>query len=239
MVLIDRYNHSVTESFFVHKKNKSYNSRKVWYNRKTPRLKRKVKQLINYAYENKKPNERFYFATITTQQQKRNVSDKECYLDLRRWIKNKPINYVNVAERQRNGDLHFHLFIVSSKDFDIQTEVKRLANIFGVEAHPAIFDIKRIKNIGTVIGYITKYVTKQGRDYSSLFTCRTFSYSQRLSNEYKKNAYKSTIKTTTDLIKSYPHLFVEKYRNDFNIVYEYNIDIWKVAQQFKAKSLRL
>lgn len=238
MITIDRYTHSVTEYFELKKYNTTYNKRTKWYNRKTYKSASKAKRLISYMYENKTPKERLYFVTITTCQHKNNLTDKQLSNYIYLWLKNRGLQYVNVAERQQNGDIHFHLVIKSTKDFDFKIETKKLATYFNVEYHPALFDVKRVKDQRKLASYITKYITKEKKEFSSLFTTRIFRFSQNLTKDYKKNAYKSTFKVPSSLIESYQHLFVSKYKNDFTTIYEYNLDIWKVAQSEKSKFLK-
>jgi hypothetical protein len=266
-VVIDRYCHSVVASSGITRKNPEPGKRKRYYNRKSPRTIKKLTQLINLFYENRqKQNYRIYWATITTLQHKTLQTDRELYYNFKLWQQHRNERYICIAERQRDtGDLHFHLITERKSDYNFKEEVKRLAGYFGVESHPALFDVSRIYNVKTLVCYIAKYVRKplpsylrmceqyaaeeqaaiaEGRKpkhkayYSSLFQCRTFSVSGDLSKQYKEKHYSFRIAVSRQFIQFAGHLLRVKYQTDFFTVYEYDVKIWQMAQEFKSHVLK-
>lgn len=105
---------------------------------------------------------------------------------IRSWRKDdKDINYLWIAERQQNGNVHFH--ILSSRRYDIEKENNRWIRVqynaglkfrddcgFEIERweiecliksgtlkkHLNPFDVKPVKTQSGIISYLTKYVTK-------------------------------------------------------------------------------
>jgi len=235
MIKIDRYLHSIVEIIPTNHKNKKRPERKRSYFIKTPRSKKVIKQLTNYLYESKKQNEYLYFITITTKQHESKFTDKQLFSQIGLWLKNRGCQYICVCERQKfTGDLHFHIVIRQKQNFYIQKEILYLSRLFNIKPHPALFDVKKIYKISQILGYITKYITKKG-DYSSMFNCRTFSISKGLRKEYKENAYKSTFIISREFKLSNKQLFVEKYKTDYFIVYQFSYDIWKLASRYKTE----
>jgi len=218
---------------------------KKWYNRKTPLTHKKCKQFITHLYESKKPNERFYFITLTTKQHETGFTDSECNYKFGLWAKNRTnFQYVCIVERQRDtGDIHYHLVARTTKDFDIRGEVSKCAKLFNVEYHPALFDVSRVTNIQALTNYLRKYFTKAGTKfndkkppYSSLFKCRTLLVSKGVAKSFKTNAYKSIVKVDNSCFVNYQHLLVEKFKDDFFTIYQYNLDIWKIACEFRKNN---
>lgn len=251
-VKIDRYCSSVVQAYDK-KRNKIKHKRKRAFNKKTLRGAKRVKQLINYMYETAtKKYHRMYFVTITTMQHRTNKSDLQLSYDLRKWFKNRgsEFQYVNVLERQRNTeDIHYHIIIRATIDFDIKRECDKLGKLLGTNSHPALFDVKRLTNVRTVVAYINKYVSKgcntlecrplseEKPQYSSLFYCRTWNASRGITRAYRENAHHSVISITNDDLELYKHLFVEKFKSDFFRTFEYNSDIWALARLIHKRRL--
>jgi len=106
--------------------------------------------------------------------------------------------YISTVERQRNGDLHFHLILSYDKLFDFKTEINYFSQRFKTIYHPALFDAEYIlcdsnRSMVRVVNYVANYTTKS-TEYSSLFFCRTFSISKKLREVYKKNAYEINVR---------------------------------------------
>lgn len=255
---IDRLNASV---LFIPEKsavNTVKHARKKWYNRKTPRGAKVVKTMINYLHETKTDKESLFFVTITTQQHKNGLTDMELWHRVGRWLKGRELPYVCTVERQTHGfngstpteDLHFHICVRASSKFDIPHELGRLAKYFQVEKHPALLDIKRVQSVGGLVGYITKYVTKQptGKkfgDCSSLFSCRTFSVSNTLRRSYKRTAwdYVRRVQGSTNCIgflnecgglTPSTDLNGNVIKNKFFGSFKYSPEIWQVAKKYST-----
>jgi len=245
-VKIDRYCASVVQAYDK-PRNKLKHTRKRFFNKKSLRGAKRVKQLINYLYETSTKNyHRMYFVTITTMQHRTGKSDLQLSADLRKWFKNRgpEFQYVCVLERQRvTEDVHYHIVIRNTVDFDIKRECNKLGKLLGTNSHPALFDVKKLTNIRTVISYINKYVTKgcnplacrpikegEKPQYSSIFYCRTFNASRGLTKSYRENAHQSVITIGNDDLESYKHLFVEKFKSEYFRTFIYNSDIWALAR---------
>ncbi|MCJ7449697.1 MAG: hypothetical protein MUO72_18640 [Bacteroidales bacterium] len=135
------------------------------------------------------------------------LSDEICYKIFNTWLTRCRTNcslksYLWIAERQKNGTIHFHMltndympiikvngFMASclaserEKGVDVLKEIKT-ENYNGV-------DVKKVdKNRKSLIGYLTKYITKNdiefshlpwhcSRDVSRLFTSINFDSSER------------------------------------------------------------
>lgn len=218
---------------------------KKWYNKKSHLTHKKCKEFISHLYESKKSNQRFYFITLTTKQHETGFTDAELNHKFGLWTKNRSdFQYVCILERQRNtGDIHYHLVARTSKDFDIRGEVRKCARLFRVEYHPALFDVSRVTNIQALTNYLRKYFTKVGTKfndkkppYSSLFKCRTLLVSKGIAKSFKANAYKSIIKVGNECFANYQHLLVEKFKDDFFTIYQYKLDIWVIACDYRKKN---
>lgn len=251
------------EALLLARKNTTF----MEYNKKSPRTVKKLTQIINLFYESRRKHFTFYWVTLTTVQHKTNKTDSQLYYGVKLWLQHKRVRYVCVAERQRNtGDLHFHLIIEQKDIFKIKEEQNRIADVFGVMSHPALFDVKRIRNVSTLISYLAKYVRKplptqavlqkqfdrqgtknpsSGKEYkfsppySSLFQCRTFSYSGDIGKTYKSEHHRFRIEVSAEIKEDYPYLFKPKYSTEFFTVYDYSIDLWNLCQQYKSKILKI
>lgn len=254
-------------------------TRKTPYNKKSPRTIKKLTELINLMYETRQKDKRFYWVTLTTLQHKTGKSDKDLFYSLKKFIQHRGVEYICVAERQRDNwqdceslpdgfkcraDLHFHLIIQQTQDFDIQKEIQRCAEVFGVEYSTHLFNVKRVFDAKQLVGYISKYVrkscpsmdiierswqnhgkpykcpktgkqkeSKKIQPYSSLFECRTFSYSGSLGKRYKEK-YSTFVHTIdANVMPEIPSMLVEKYVHPFFTVYKWNDDIWNFLKGYK------
>lgn len=163
-----------------------------------------------YAFSRLEKSKRFFaFYSISFP---KGMSDETGYKLFNTWLtrcrrKQGLKSYLWVAERQKNGTIHFHLltndymkigivngFMASS----LATEKKR-GNEALKEVNTAIYngvDVKRVKNgRKSLIGYLTKYVTKNeiefyrlpwhcSRDVSRLFTSINFEETPEEEDKY-------------------------------------------------------
>jgi len=178
-------------------------------------------------------------------QHRTGATDKELYYKLMLWLKNRSIEYVCVAERQRgnikNGsDLHFHLLIESDQKFEIGVELSRWARLLSVPPHPALFDCKRVLNEKAVVSYLSKYLSKKQYAYSSLFHCRTFSISKRLRKRYKELAenYITLLNQDSDV----RHFLTSErmeilHRSNFFVTLRYSPELSKTAKAIRQKTI--
>ena len=260
MITIDRINQSVVSVLDNKNKNTTYHPRKRWYNKKTPKSAKRVKTMINFIYDIKKKDEHLFFVTITTCQHKSNFTDKQLFSKIGLWLRYQGVHYVSTVERQKDTtDLHFHLIILAKKKYSFVPELKKLSKYFNVDYHPALFDVKKIHSINTVIGYITKYVTKDNKKYSSIFQCRTFSVANKTSKLFKTVAdnYVIKIQARTEIsgsTKNFSNFLKEIKKNlgglqllynqdgsikgnDFFRCYKYSSELWEIANKYKVNHL--
>jgi hypothetical protein len=234
--IIDRYNETVVFYPFRpnHPKGKTI-KRKRDYNEKNPRTAKRVKTLIRFLYEKKRIGEKCIFVTITTCQHKNGFTDAECFRRIYLWLKNRKVNYVLIAERQNQNtnDIHFHIILTQFGYFDIQSEVSRIAKLFEVSEHPALFDVSKIRGIGTLRKYITKYFTKRPKK-PELFKCRTWSSTLDLRRRYKKFALSNVVRCSDDFIlANYSHFTHKKVLNEYCVLYKFTISLFKRAAEFR------
>jgi len=229
-------------------------SNKKWYNKKSLRTAKKIKTLINFMhYENerKQQKDELFFITVTTKQHESGLSDKELNAAIGRWLKGRNFtDYVCVLERQTGGtggkfgqpteDIHYHIVLQYSegtKLFDFKHELGRLSKLFRIPAHPALLDVKRIRNIQQVVGYIRKYVTKDNKKCSSLFLCRTLLVSKRLNKRYKNLAsdYVTRLsKETGVMIFLKQHKLELLHKKDFFACYKYSDYLYTEAKRIRG-----
>jgi len=259
-LVINRYLKNIVSftDYTSEQRKKSYAVRSCWYNRKTKKTINKITELINLFYEFRRKNKKFYWVTITTCQTGSNTgerySTRYCHTDghlfylLKLWLQHEQdTEYICVAERQRSTqDLHYHLIIERGEDFNIPHEVKRLSELFETEISPSLFEVRRVYNPRTLSMYLRKYVTKKHgkydyrkdhdlkHAYSSLFTCRTFSCSGRLSKLYKEMGYEFKHNLNPDVIAKNPQEFKKICEHKYVSIYDFNVNQWnKVYNQYK------
>lgn len=213
-----------------------YQKTKRWYNRKNTRAKVKIAlyaaAAIDYASVQ---NLSYYFLTLTTRQHQTGAADVQLWKKFGYFCNQilKAIN-ITVVERQRNtGDLHFHSILLHNK-IDIQLACTTWCEILGLPFNPAALDIKQIEtnNIQNVLHYVNSYMVKKG-DYESLFQCRTFNVSRKLSTYYKQNADRYICK----IPKEVAHLYIDEFKliksTDFFNVFEFNQNVWSHLQHIR------
>jgi len=186
------------------------------FNIKTPRAVKRIRNLINFMYEQRSKTSQFFFVTITTKQHETGKSDRELYNRIGLWFKNrKELDYVCTVERQTTTysviskpwfwvesnrvwygqytglqpteDLHFHCVIC-----------KRDGKIFNIN--------RELRKLGKLLGTknhpalfdvkrvsdpkrLAFYISKyitKQGNQSSLFWCRTWSASKALRTSYKE-----------------------------------------------------
>lgn len=175
------------------KRNTEYHGKKPDFKGfvKSTRANKKIKRLTNFMYETK-GDKRFYFVTVTTQQHKSGLSDLELYRAFGLWLKRqKGSQYVCICERQKTTrDLHFHVLLCTDKrkPWSYAKEIRYLADKFNAIPHPALFDVKEVRERGAVGAYLRKYFTKGAN--TDIFGCRTFSYSLSLARDFREQADK-------------------------------------------------
>lgn len=244
-----------------------YQSSKKWYNKKSFRTIKKLTELINLIYEKRDKQKQFYWVTLTTIQHKTGKSDKELFYALKLYLQHRRVSYICVAERQRQtGDLHFHLIVEQKADFDIRREQRRLALLFSTLEHPALYDVKRVFNVKQLVSYISKYVRKSTptwetlnrkytewaakaetnknghlkpfkAPYSSLFQCRTFTYSGDIGKRYKECYHEFSQQLPNSVFAEYSHFFTQKYKAEFYSVYEWSNELWQLACHLRKERL--
>lgn len=184
-LVLNRYTKSVVRYRIPHSRKPPMRStgRKKLFNKKTPRTVKKLTELINLFYETRDKSKSFYWVTLTTLQHQTGKSDKELWYALKKFIQHRGVSYICVAERQRDNtglgcsiqskdfklesDLHFHLIVEQSYDFNIQKEVQTWVNYLGLNekfkgtSNPTnTFNVRRVTNTETLALYIAKYVRK-------------------------------------------------------------------------------
>lgn len=237
-VKINRLCKSITASTQYNQVNKGGRKKnEKGYYKKSFASAKKINMLCNVFYESRDKQKKFIWTTITTCQHKTGLTDKELIYRLKLWLQHQSIRYINVVERQREtGDVHFHLIIEKEKYFDIKVELYKLARLFECESHPALFEVKAIKNVKMIISYIRKYVTKKGQKptnekplYSSLFKCRTLSYSQGINKLFKQNYSHYVIELPYTAIQLLNLELLHK--SDFFCTYKYSVEKWNLAHK--------
>lgn len=136
---------------------------------------------------------------------------QKCLQDyIRNWRKDygQQLNYIYVAERQRNGNVHFHI-LTSNKFFDIKKENNRWVRVqynnglkFFYKGQPVPradieamidqdylsdilnpFDVNAVYDRHGVVNYVSRYVTKK-KNVDEFFDFRPWGCSQRVSKLY-------------------------------------------------------
>lgn len=197
------------------------------------------------------------FITLTTQQSKSFfgmcLTDSELMQQVGILLRNKKFfgdYYICVCERQRDtNDLHFHILTYyKSKTFvDYKKLKEEVSYRFGAICHPALLQFDWLDNntkgvaryISKLSSYVSKESSKDNAPYSSLFTCRTYSISNKLSKVWKSVANQYTCSVTTDFLVHYKHQLVENFVTPYFTIYKLSPYIWHVAQQYRLNVSRL
>ena len=182
--LIQQGNHS--NQFGTASGNKQYTGVLTAYARK--RLKRAIQLLVASAKEKEAPNFKtgklfkfkVNFVTFTLPCPQGNVTDREIKKRcLDNWIKRarrkyKLNNYVWRAERQKNGNLHFHMITDTWIHYEkIRNDWNDLLNHFGYidtfeqkhgHRNPNSTDVHAVWKVKNLSQYFIKYMTKGGEE---------------------------------------------------------------------------
>jgi len=175
-----RNNHS-----FTREKKESYTGKLTTFSKK--KLKRAIGLMVEVAKDkeatNFKTNKTFRFKinfiTFTLPAPQGNVDDKTIKTCLNNWIKrarrkHKLCSYVWRAERQANGNIHFHMitdtyihFRVVRDDWNEVLKPTGLIDKFKAKHHhenPNSTDIHAVWKVKNLVQYFVKYMSKEHKD---------------------------------------------------------------------------
>ena len=140
-----------------------------------------------------------YFFTGTFDPKKWNSKNfQEIYKPLRRFLQNKGIKYILVAELHQSGAIHFHGVFNETvepylENFDLTKKLpKRIRDgilkedrkLFNFPSYAKRFgwvSIEKIRNLDAVACYVSKYITKSFEDEKNRISYRRFFASKDLS----------------------------------------------------------
>lgn len=143
-----------------------------------------------------------YFFTGTFDPKKWNSKNfPEIYKPLRRFLQNKGIKYILVAELHQSGAIHFHGVFNETvepylENFDLSKKIpKRIRdgilkedrNLFNFPSYAKRFgwvSIEKIRNLDAVACYVSKYITKSFEDEKNRISYRRFFASKNLSRPF-------------------------------------------------------
>ena len=143
-----------------------------------------------------------YFFTGTFDPKKWNSKNfNEIYKPLRRFLQNKGIKYILVAELHQSGAIHFHGVFNASVEpylekFDLSKKLpKRIRDgilkenreLFNFPTYAKRFgwvSIEKIRNLDAVACYVSKYITKSFDDEKNRISYRRFFASKNLSRPF-------------------------------------------------------
>ena len=143
-----------------------------------------------------------YFFTGTFDPKKWNSKNfQEIYKPLRRFLQNKGIKYILVAELHQSGALHFHGVFNETvepflENFDLSKKLpKRIRDgilkedrkLFNFPSYAKRFgwvSIEKIRNLDAVACYVSKYITKSFEDEKNRISYRRFFASKNLSRPF-------------------------------------------------------
>lgn len=143
-----------------------------------------------------------YFFTGTFDPKKWNSKNfQEIYKPLRRFLQNKGIKYILVAELHQSGAIHFHGVFNETvepylENFDLSKKLpKRIRdgilkedrNLFDFPSYAKRFgwvSIEKIRNLDAVACYVSKYITKSFEDEKNRISYRRFFASKNLSRPF-------------------------------------------------------
>lgn len=139
------------------------------------------------------------FITLTLPAMQGEITDKQIIRDgLRLWLMKmkdteKLKSYVWRAERQKNGNLHFHIITDTYIQYDrIRDSWNQTLNRFGFidkfydkygHRHPNSTDVHAIKNVKNLAGYFIKYMTK-GADSPDVINGKVWDCSANLKQKH-------------------------------------------------------
>ena len=143
-----------------------------------------------------------YFFTGTFDPKKWNSKNfQEIYKPLRRFLQNKGIKYILVAELHQSGAIHFHGVFNETvepflENFDLSKKLpKRIRDgilkedrkLFNFPSYAKRFgwvSIEKIRNLDAVACYVSKYITKSFEDEKNRISYRRFFASKNLSRPF-------------------------------------------------------
>lgn len=143
-----------------------------------------------------------YFFTGTFDPKKWNSKNfQEIYKPLRRFLQNKGIKYILVAELHQSGAIHFHGVFNDTvepflENFDLSKKLpKRIRDgilkenrkLFNFPSYAKRFgwvSIEKIRNLDAVACYVSKYITKSFEDEKNRISYRRFFASKNLSRPF-------------------------------------------------------
>lgn len=143
-----------------------------------------------------------YFFTGTFDPKRWNSKNfKEIYRPLRRFLQNKGIKYILVAELHKNGAIHFHGVFNATVEpylekFDLSKKLpKRIRDgilkenreLFNFPTYAKRFgwvSIEKIRNLDSVACYVSKYIVKSFDDEKNRISYRRFFASKNLSRPF-------------------------------------------------------
>lgn len=143
-----------------------------------------------------------YFFTGTFDPKKWNSKNfQEIYKPLRRFLQNKGIKYILVAELHQSGAIHFHGVFNETvepflENFDLSNKLpKRIRDgilkenrkLFNFPSYAKRFgwvSIEKIRNLDAVACYVSKYISKSFEDEKNRISYRRFFASKNLSRPF-------------------------------------------------------
>lgn len=143
-----------------------------------------------------------YFFTGTFDPKKWNSKNfNEIYKPLRRFLQNKGIKYILVAELHQSGAIHFHGVFNATVEpylekFDLSKKLpkrirdgilKQNRELFNFPTYAKRFgwvSIEKIRNLDAVACYVSKYITKSFEDEKNRISYRRFFASKNLSRPF-------------------------------------------------------
>ena len=143
-----------------------------------------------------------YFFTGTFDPKKWNSKNfQEIYKPLRRFLQNKGIKYILVAELHQSGAIHFHGVFNETvepylENFDLSKRLpKRIRDgilkedrkLFNFPSYANRFgwvSIEKIRNLDAVACYVSKYISKSFEDEKNRISYRRFFASKNLSRPF-------------------------------------------------------
>lgn len=143
-----------------------------------------------------------YFFTGTFDPKKWNSKNlQEIYKPLRRFLQNKGIKYILVAELHQSGAIHFHGVFNETvepflENFDLSKKLPKRIRDGILKENRKLFDfpsyakrfgwvsIEKIRNLDAVACYVSKYITKSFEDEKNRISYRRFFASKNLSRPF-------------------------------------------------------
>lgn len=200
----------------------------------------KIKDCAVFLKITKKDKSYINFWTITTQQINNNMSDKQISSNLSKmfdnYIKQGIISnrYIWVAERQKNGSLHYHIIVEQLKKVDFDKTSQYLNSLFPL-TNTNVINIQTEKKefkkgMDELSGYMTKqmssYLTKEGKKETTnknFFEGKASRISNTLLHQFEDNKDSLILEVSSNTI-DYEKLSqiiekIEPFKTDFSFIY--------------------